>query len=286
MNTVLEILNKTTAFFQHKGIPDPRLDAQYILAHGLKMDRMELYLNFDRPLSERELEALRPLVARRAKREPLQHIVGSTSFCGSEIHCDRRALIPRPETESLIEILEERLKGKESCEIADIGTGSGAIAVALAANKKISNAKITATDISKDALDLAKENAALNKVEIEFFEGDLLNALPDGKKFDAIVSNPPYIPDGEKEKLQPEVRDYDPALALFGGEDGLTLVRKILTQSKDRLNPGAILLMEIGPEANEDKILKQESVNYPWLKWKGALKDFYGAYRFVEWEML
>lgn len=281
MNTVLEILNKTTTFFQHKGIPDPRLDAQYILAHGLKMNRMDLYLNFDRPLSERELEVLRPLVARRAKREPLQHIVGNTSFRGHEIRCDRRALIPRPETESLIDLLKERLAGKENPRIADIGTGSGAIAIA--AVKEIPGASVVATDISKEALDLAKENAQINDAAVEFLEGDLLAALPAAEKWDAIVSNPPYIPDAEREKLQPEVRDFDPALALFGGPDGLSLVRQILEQSRDRLTPGGILLMEIGPEAGEDKILETESVNYPWLRWNGVLPDFYGKLRFVEY---
>lgn len=284
MNTVLEILNKTTTFFQHKGVPNPRLDAQYILAHGLKMKRMELYLNFDKPLSESELEVLRPLVARRAKREPLQHIVGSTSFRGNEIHCDRRALIPRPETESLIDFLKERLTGKDRYRIADIGTGTGAIAIAAA--KEIKGASVVATDISKDALELAKENATANVATVEFFQGDLLNALPEGEKFDAIVSNPPYIPDAEREKLQPEVRDYDPSLALFGGPDGLTLVRKLLEQSKDHLNPGGIILMEIGPEADEDKILKKESGNYPWLKWVGVLPDFYDKLRFVEYKAI
>ena len=284
MNTVLEILNKTTAFFQHKGIPDPRLDAQYILAHGLKMKRMDLYLNFDRPLSTRELDALRPLVARRAKREPLQHIVGSTSFRGHEIRCDRRALIPRPETESLIDILLERLHGKEACEIADIGTGTGAIAIAIA--KELAGSQITATDISQEALDLAQENAKSNEAQVQFLQGNLLEALPKGKKFDAIVSNPPYIPDSEKEKLQPEVRDFDPALARFGGTDGLTLVRKILEQSENYLKPGGILLMEIGSEAEEEKICEQESPNYPWLEWKGVEKDFFGRLRFVEWKKL
>ncbi len=284
MNTVLEILNKTTSFFQHKGIPNPRLDAQYILAHGLKMKRMDLYLNFDKPLSEHELEVLRPLVARRAKREPLQHIVGTTSFRGHEIHCDRRALIPRPETESLIDILKERLQGRESLSIADIGTGSGAIAIAV--KKEIPGTRVLATDISRDALDLAKENAKFNDAEIEFFEGDLLKALPDDEKLDAIVSNPPYIPDAEKEKLQPEVRDFDPALALFGGPDGLSLVRKLLAQSKDRLKSGGVLLMEIGPEASEDKILEAEATNYPWLTWSGTLPDFYGKTRFVEYQAL
>lgn len=282
MNTVLDILNKTTTFFQHKGVPDPRFDAQSILAHGLKMKRMDLYLNFDKPLSEGELEILRPLVARRAKREPLQHIVGSTSFRGHEIRCDRRALIPRPETESLVDFLKERLAGRDRSAVADIGTGTGAIAIALA--KEIPGIEVLATDISRDALDLAGENASANGVDVEFLQGDLLQALPEGKAFDAIVSNPPYIPDAEKEKLEPEVRDFDPSLALFGGKDGLDLVRKILEQSRGRLNPGGALLLEIGPEAGEDKILEAEASKYPWLVWVGTLPDFYGKARFAEYK--
>lgn len=282
MNTVLEILDKTTKFFQHKGIPEPRLDAQYILAHGLKMKRMDLYLNFDKPLSEHELEVLRPLVARRAKREPLQHVVGSTSFRGHEIRCDRRALIPRSETESIVDFVQERLTGKESARIADIGTGTGAIAIAIA--KEIPGSSVVATDISNEALDLAKENATANEAAVEFMQGNLLEALPAGEKFDAIVSNPPYIPESEREKLQPEVRDFDPALALFGGSDGLTLIRKILEQAAEHLKPGAPLILEIGPETGEDKILEQEADRYPALEWAGTLSDFYGKARFVEFK--
>ena len=122
MQKLIDILNSTTDFFQKKGVPNPKLDAQYILAHGLKMKRMELYLNFDRPLSPSELDILRPMVARRTKREPLQHIVGNTSFRGHEIKCDARALIPRPETEMLVDMLKDRLSSNESVHLADIGT--------------------------------------------------------------------------------------------------------------------------------------------------------------------
>ena len=279
MNTVLEILNKTMEFFQKKGVPDARLDAQYILAHGLKMKRMDLYLNFDRPLTAGELDALRPLVARRANREPLQHIIGSTSFRGHEILCDRRALIPRPETESLVDLLKERLAGREKTLVADIGTGTGAIAIATA--KEIPGTEVIATDISRDALALARENAEKNSAQITFYEGDLLAAIPAGRNLQAIVSNPPYIPDSEKERLQREVRDFDPSLALFGGTDGLAIIRNLLKQTADRLEAGSPVLLEIGSEQADT--LKAEAVNYPWLKWTGALKDFCGNIRFVEY---
>ncbi|MFA6622699.1 MAG: peptide chain release factor N(5)-glutamine methyltransferase [Fibrobacteraceae bacterium] len=279
MNTVLEILNKTMEFFQKKGVPDARLDAQYILAHGLKMKRMDLYLNFDRPLTAGELDALRPLVARRANREPLQHIIGSTSFRGHEILCDRRALIPRPETESLVDLLKERLAGREKTLVADIGTGTGAIAIATA--KEIPGTEVIATDISRDALALARENAEKNSAQITFYEGDLLAAIPAERKLQAIVSNPPYIPDSEKERLQREVRDFDPSLALFGGTDGLAIIRNLLKQTADRLEAGSPVLLEIGSEQADT--LKAEAVNYPWLEWTGALKDFCGNIRFVEY---
>ena len=163
MSTVLEILNVTTDFFKKNKVPDARLVAQYILAHGLKMKRMDLYLNFDRPLTESELSTLRPLVARRAKREPLQHIIGNTSFRGFLINCDKRALIPRPETEMMVDFVIQESSLPKEMLIADIGTGTGAIAIALA--KEISSAKILAVDISNEALTLAKENAVLNEVE-------------------------------------------------------------------------------------------------------------------------
>ncbi len=279
MNTVLEILNKTMEFFQKKGVPDARLDAQYILAHGLKMKRMDLYLNFDRPLTAGELDALRPLVARRANREPLQHIIGSTSFRGHEILCDRRALIPRPETESLVDLLKERLAGREKTLIADIGTGTGAIAIATA--KEIPGTEVIATDISRDALALARENAEKNSAQITFYEGDLLAAIPAERKLQAIVSNPPYIPDSAKEKLQREVRDFDPSLALFGGTDGLAIIRNLLKQTENRLEAGSPVLLEIGSEQADT--LKAEAGNYPWLEWTGALKDFCGNIRFAEY---
>ena len=281
MNTVLEILNKTTAFFEKSGVPDARLDAQYIMAHGLKMKRMDLYLNFDRPLTEEELTLLRPLVARRAKREPLQHVIGNTSFRGHQILCDRRALIPRPETEMLVDMIKERLQGKESPLIADIGTGTGAIAIAMA--KEIEGAQVFASDISEEALSLARENAKSNETDIVFYQGNLLTAIPKEKRLDGLVSNPPYIPLSEKEKLQKEVRDFDPALALFGGEDGLQIIRELLQQTENRLESLAPILIEIG--SGQEIKLQAEATQYPWLKWVASHKDYYGNVRFVEFQV-
>ena len=281
--TVLEILNRTKVFFEKKGVPDARLDAEYIISHGLGMkNRMDLYLNFEKPLTAAELDTLRPLVARRANREPLQHIVGDTSFRGHIIKCDPRALIPRPETESLVDMAIERLNGAESPFIVEVGTGTAAISIACA--KEIAGAKVLATDISEEALSLARENAQANGLneELTFAQGDLLDAVTDAAKIDCLIANLPYIPDGEKGKLQPEVDKFDPALALYGGPDGLDLVRKLLQQTEGKLSAGAPILLEIGSEQAE--VLKNEAGNYPWLEFEGIHKDYCGNIRFVSYK--
>ena len=311
--TVLEILNRTKVFFEKKGIPDARLDAEYIISHGLQMkSRMDIYLNFEKPLTDAELDVLRQMVARRASREPLQHIIGDTSFRGFIIKCDKRALIPRPETEMLVDMAKERLKGIEFPFIVEVGTGTAAISIACA--KEIAGAKVLATDISEDALSLARENAEANALgdssastsssvpstssgTLVFAQGDLLDAVTDDvianvvgasastailPKIDCLIANLPYIPDGEKGKLQPEVDKFDPALALYGGSDGLTLVRKLLQQTEGKLNANASILLEIGSEQAE--VLKSEADNYPWLEFTGIHKDYCGNIRFVSYK--
>jgi release factor glutamine methyltransferase len=286
--TVLEILNRTKTFFEKKGVPDARLDAEYIISHGLKMkSRMDIYLNFEKPLTDAELDVLRQMVARRANREPLQHIIGDTSFRGFIIKCDRRALVPRPETEMLVDMAKERLKGVEAPFIVEVGTGTGAISIACA--KEIAGAKVLATDISEDALSLARENADANELganaegsNLTFAQGDLLDAVKVDQKIDCLIANLPYIPDGEKGKLQPEVDKFDPALALYGGPDGLDLVRKLLQQTEGKLSAGAPILLEIGSEQAE--VLKNEAANYPWLEFAGIHKDYCGNIRFVSYK--
>ena len=296
--TVLEILNRTKVFFEKKGVPDARLDAEYIISHGLGMkSRMDIYLNFEKPLTAAELDTLRPLVARRANREPLQHIIGDTSFRGFIIKCDPRALIPRPETESLVDMAKERLKGIEAPFIVEVGTGTAAISIACA--KEIAGAKVLATDISDDALALARDNANANELgegtegaNLAFAQGDLLEAVTTdaiakatgnaNQKIDCLIANLPYIPDGEKGKLQPEVDKFDPALALYGGPDGLDLIRKLLQQTEGKLNAGASILLEIGSEQAE--VLKNEAEKYPWLEFAGIHKDYNGNIRFVSYK--
>jgi release factor glutamine methyltransferase len=230
------------------------------------MPRMNLYLNFERVLTPAETDALREFIKRRGRREPLQYIIGSTPFCGLEIAVNRRAFVPRPETESLAELgwqflmalgqtphpasghplPAKRREGLGEGHALDLGTGTGCIAVALAV--KCPNAKITATDISMDALALAKENAARNGVaeRIVFLQGDGFAAFAADARFDLIISNPPYIPSAEIAALQPEVRDFDPRAALDGGADGLDFYRMFSAQAKPFLKPEGKIMLEFG----------------------------------------
>jgi len=246
--TVLEAIQKSTDFLVKKDVESPRLQTELLLAHLLKMPRMKLYLNFDRVLTATETDALRDLVKRRGLREPLQHIVGSTSFCGYEIAVNRHALVPRPETELLAESGWQFLStlNSQPSTCLDFGTGTGCIAIAVAA--KSPAAKVTALDVSADALALAKENAARNNVaeRIEFVQGDGFSALPASATFDLIVSNPPYIASAEIETLDPEVRDFDPRTALDGGADGLDFYRRLAAQAKPFLKSGGKLMCEFG----------------------------------------
>jgi release factor glutamine methyltransferase len=259
--TVLEIIQRSTGFLQQKDVDSPRLQIELMLANVLKLPRLKLYLNFERALSEAELTRLREMVKRRAAREPLQHILGSTSFCGLEIKCSRAALIPRPETELLAERAWQFLgapvsdparraivphAGSETGApmALDLGTGTGCVAIAVAVNTPA--AHIFAVDVSADALALAKENAARHNVmdRVEFVAGDAFTALPPEARFDLIVSNPPYIASEEIKALQPEVRDFDPLLALDGGADGLEFHRRIAREGPAFLKPHGKLMLE------------------------------------------
>jgi release factor glutamine methyltransferase len=269
--TVLEAIQKSAEFLAKKGVESPRLQTELLLAHLLKLPRMKLYLNFERVLTPAETDALREFIKRRGQREPLQHITGSTSFCGFEITVNRCALVPRPETELLAESGWQFLStlNLQPPTALDFGTGTGCIAIALAA--KCPSAKIIATDISADALALAGENAARNNVagRIEFVQSDGFAALyPEGRvprapnikdenggsrssplrkmEFDLIISNPPYIPSAEIATLQPEVRDFDPRGALDGGADGLDFYRKLAAEAKPFLKPDGKIMLEFG----------------------------------------
>jgi release factor glutamine methyltransferase len=246
--TVLEGIQKSAEFLAGKEVESPRLHAELLLAHLLKLPRMKLYLNFERALAPEEVDGLRELVRRRGRREPLQHIVGSASFCGLEIAVSRDVLVPRPETELLAErawIFLSTVNAQPSSAL-DFGTGTGCIAIALAV--KAPQSRVVALDISAPALALARQNAASHDVadRIEFRLGDGFAALPGGTQFDLIVSNPPYIPSAEIESLQPEVRLYDPRLALDGGADGLDFHRGLASQARRFLKAGGRMMLEFG----------------------------------------
>ena len=271
--TVLEAIQKSAKFLGKKNVESPRLQVELLLAHLLKMPRMKLYLNFERVLTVSETDALREFVKRRGQREPLQHVVGSTSFCGYEIVVNRYALVPRPETELLAEEGWKFITARHSSLVTalDFGTGTGCIAIVLAA--KHPNAKIVALDISAEAITLAKENAVRNNVakQIEFLQGDGFAALPADSKFDLIVSNPPYIPSAEIETLQPEVRDFDPRAALDGGADGLDFYRRISMEAKPFLKSDGRIMLEFG-DGQVDAI-KAIFENEKWIV--EAVKDDY-----------
>jgi len=247
--TVLEVIQRSTEFLTRKGVESARLQTELLLAHVLKLPRMQLYLNFERVLSPHEQDQVRELIKRRAQREPLQHILGSTCFCGLEIAVNRHVLIPRPETELLAEqgwtFLNQRPE-RPAAAALDFGTGSGCVAVALAV--KSPAAQILAFDIAPEAIEAAQRNATQNGVasRIRFLLGNGLAAVPAGLVFDLIISNPPYIPTAEINKLEPEVRDYDPRVALDGGADGLKFYRQLAGEAGRLLKPDGKVMLEFG----------------------------------------
>ena len=249
--TVLEVIQRSAEFLAKKGVDSPRLQAELLLSHLLALPRMRLYLNFERPLTDAETNRFRQMVTRRGQREPLQHITGSTSFCGYEISVSRDVLVPRPETELLAEAgwtwLAARAQASSPTPTAlDFGTGSGCLAIALAA--KCPAARLQALDNSPAALAMAGENARRNAVadRIEFVLSDGFAALPSSSRFDLIAGNPPYIPAAEIETLSPEVRDFDPRQALDGGKDGLRFYRALASGASGFLKPGGKLMLEFG----------------------------------------
>lgn len=245
MLTVLEIIKRTTDFFQKRGVESARLNAELLIGHALHLKRMQLYLQFERPLTETELEQIRPLVKRRGNREPLQYILGEAEFCGLKLKVDRRALIPRPETEYLVELVGQALPGLPG-SILDLGTGTGALALALAT--RYPEARTMAVDRSPEALALARENvAALGLSErVNLLSSDWFAALPTGGKFDLIVANPPYLTAGEVQEAAPEVREHEPVSALLAAEEGCADLQHIIRQAALFLAPGGLLACETG----------------------------------------
>ncbi len=244
---MLEVIQKSAEFLAARGVASPRLNAELLLAHTLGLPRMKLYLNFERPLTDAELEAMRERLRRRARHEPLQYILGSASFCGLELSVNPHVLVPRPETELLAEAGWQFLRARSSgpVQALDFGTGSGCVAIALAVH--CPSARIIGLDVSAQALELAAANAARHNVaaRIEWVAGDGFSALPADVRFDLIVSNPPYIPTAQIETLPIEVRQFEPRLALDGGPDGLRIHRKLAAEAAAFLKPDGRLMVEL-----------------------------------------
>ncbi len=245
MLTVLEIIKRTTEFFASKGIESARLNAELLIGHALGRKRMQLYMEFERPLAEAELEKIRPLVRRRAQREPLQYIIGETEFHGLKLKVDRRALIPRPETELLVELIGQRAAALAPSRILDLGTGSGAIALALAG--LFPAATVLAVERSEEALALARENVAATGLaaRVSLAASDWFKAVP-VQAFEIIVSNPPYLTAEETTQTSPEVRGFEPIAALTAAEDGLADLAAIVREAPQFLVSGGLLALETG----------------------------------------
>ncbi len=271
--TVLEVLTAASGYLEKHGVESPRLNAEHLLAHVLGMKkRLDLYMEFDRPLSDAERAPLRDLIRERGTGKPLQHLLGTAEFFGRTFLCDSRALIPRPETEQLVELMLAR---KPFQSILDCGTGSGVIAITLAL--ELPDARITAVDISSDALDLARTNSdqLAGPGRITFHEADLLPLGED--QFDLIAANLPYIATGEMATLQREVR-CDPKTALDGGENGLLFIEKLIERAIPRLRPGATIALEIGHDQSERVAALFQAHNYRDIT---VHPDYQGIKRFM-----
>ena len=274
MKPLLEVLRATTEYFERHDVESPRLNAEHLIAHVLGKKRIELYMEFDRPLGERELVPLRELMRKRAAGVPLQHLLGTVEFHKRVFATDARALIPRPETELLMELVLKEPLPESPC-ILDVGTGSGVIALTLAA--ELPRSEVTAVDVSPDALALARANAELLGLtdRVRFIQSDLLEAV-DGA-FDLIIANLPYIPGGDIAGLSREVQ-HDPLLALDGGPVGTEMIVRLIDQARCHLKPGGRLVLEIGIDQSARLAVELERQNYRDIR---PVADYQGVLRFL-----
>lgn len=250
--TVGRVLRWATEDFAKRGNTTARLDAELLLAHVLGCNRLRLIIESERPLTATELAAYRELIKRRRAAEPIAYILGEREFYALPIRVDRRALIPRPDTETLVEVALERTRQRSMYGTAlDLCTGSGCVVIALAKQRPTWN--FTATDVDEETATLAWENVLRTGVahHVRVLLGDLFGAVPEGERFDLVTANPPYIPSAEIPTLDPDIREYEPRRALDGGPDGLDLVRRIVAEAPDYLAPGGVLALEIGYDQAE-----------------------------------
>lgn len=265
---VLEVIQRSTEFLSHKGVESPRLQAELLLAHALNLPRMQLYLKFERELAPAELQLARELVRRRGQREPLQHITGSTSFCGLELAVNHDTLIPRVETELLAEqgwsfLNAVAMAAAQTLTALDFGTGSGCVAIALAV--KCPTAQVWAVDVSPAALRLAGQNIARHGLSerVRLHQSDGFASVPPAARFNLIIANPPYIPTTEIDELEPEVREHDPRVALDGGVDGLDFYRRLAAETEAWLKPEGKIMLEFGD--GQAEALRQLFGNEKWI---------------------
>ncbi|SFL63171.1 peptide chain release factor N(5)-glutamine methyltransferase [Pelosinus propionicus] len=280
--TVQAILNWTRQYFLDKGVENPRLDAEVLLSHILKKERLYLYVHFDQPLEDKELAAFRIAVKQRAARLPVAYIIGSKEFMGLDFEVTPAVLIPRPDTEILVEAAIKRLARVDEPCILDLGTGSGAVCISLL--KNLPTARGITVDISSEALIVAKRNAAKHQIEqrLTFYEGNLFVPVK-SEKFKAILSNPPYIPSGDIAGLTPEVRQ-EPNLALAGGEDGLDFYRRIIQEGKEYLTDNGFIAMEVG--IGQARLVADLAEKTGYYKVSDIIKDYGGIERVVVLEGL
>jgi release factor glutamine methyltransferase len=278
MKTIAQILSLSTEYLKEKNSLFGRLEAEQLISRCLGMKRFDLYLNFDKPLEESELFLIRQRLGRLAKNEPLQYIEGSVSFYGCSLFVNRHVLIPRPETELLVDSIVTYLKGKDLTgkSLWDIGTGSGCIGIAI--KKALPMLRVTLSDVSKEALEVAKKNSFENSAALELLHGDLLAPFGD-KKADFIVSNPPYISESDYVGLDDHVKNFEPRGALVGGSTGLELYKRLALELKDHMKSGGCAWLELGAGQREavEELLHAQS--YQGIQ---SFKDFSGHDRFVQ----
>ncbi len=249
---VIDLIQWTTEYFERHNIPNPRLDVELLLGHVLQKSRLQIYLSFDMPVFQEHLLVFRNLIKKRSAHTPVSYLTNHREFMSLDFYVDSRVLIPRPDTEILIEMVLEQQE--RPCRLLDIGTGCGAIAISLAVN--LLDWEIVATDISAEALDVARQNADKHNCadRITFLQGDLFEAVKEleNTRFDWIVSNPPYVSIKDRSVLAPDVHNYEPEVALFAGVDGLNIIRRIIAEAPEFLNPKGKLVLEIGYNQSRD----------------------------------
>ena len=275
---IIDLIHWTTEYFERHNIPTPRLDVELLLGHILQKSRLQIYLSFDMPVFQEQLSAFRELVKKRVARAPVSYLTNHKEFMSLDFYVDSRVLIPRPETEMLVETV---LKHENPCCLIDIGTGSGVIAVSLAVNRP--DWEIFATDISGEALEVAKQNADSHNVadRLTFLQGDLFESVKelDNPRFDWIVCNPPYVSANNRSTLTQDVRDYEPAIALFADVDGQDVIRRLISEAPEFLKPDGKLALEIGHEQSNH--IQELIKSHPAYSAHRFIKDYAGIERIV-----